>query len=80
MDSTTAGSALRKVRTTLGMSQSRVARESGVPRWKINAFELGDDTLKGEDLTRVQAALQAESKRLRNLPDLPSIASGGQAA
>jgi predicted transcriptional regulator len=68
---------LRALRTSLGLSQSGLARSSGVPRWKINACELGDIALSTVELGKIRTALQAEMDRLRSLPatiDLAEVA------
>ena len=59
---------LRSHREALGLSQSKLARLSGVSRFKICTFELGDTKLTLEDQKRIYAALVAEAARLRNLP------------
>lgn len=66
----------------LGLSQARLAKLSGVSRFKICLFELGDGELTTEELGRIRVALEAEAQRLRSLPDsLDALnAGGGQAA
>ena len=59
---------LRTYRLALGISQSRLARMSGVSRFKICTFELGSGTLSTDDHDRVLKALQAEADRLRRIP------------
>jgi predicted transcriptional regulator len=61
---------LKSLRTSIGLSQSGLARLSGVQRWKINACELGDALLTDVEVRRIRAALQGELDRLRNLPSL----------
>ena len=59
---------LRSRRNALGLSQSRLARLSGVSRFKVCLFELGDGSLKPEEQQSISAALRAETDRLRSLP------------
>jgi len=49
------------------MSQSRLARLSGVSRFRICAYELGDGSLSLEARRQISEALQAEAERLRNI-------------
>jgi predicted transcriptional regulator len=65
---TTVAEGLRAGRTSLGISQSRLARLSGVSRFKICTYELGNGTLRPEDQSRIREALQAEAERLRTIP------------
>ena len=58
---------LRAHRYALGISQSRLARLSGVSRFKICTYELGDGSLSAEQGRRIRQALQAEADRLRDL-------------
>jgi predicted transcriptional regulator len=58
---------LRRNRTTLGLSQSRLARLSGVSRFKICTYELGDCALTATEQTRIREALRTEAERFRNL-------------
>jgi predicted transcriptional regulator len=60
---------LRFRRRTLGISQTRLARLSGVSRFKICMYELGDGALTEDEHGQIRAALQVEADRLRNLPD-----------
>jgi predicted transcriptional regulator len=69
VESTTAVEALRASRISLGISQSRLARLSGVSRFKICLFELGDGSLSAEEQKEIRRALQTETDRLRNLPE-----------
>jgi predicted transcriptional regulator len=74
---------LRNNRNALGLSQSKLARLSGVSRFKICTFELGDTTLSENEQDRVIAALQAEAARLREIPPIDlnlKAASGDEAA
>lgn len=66
---------LRKARNAVGISQSRLARLSGVSRFKICMFELGDGTLMDDESDRLRKALQSEVDRLRELPDLAGFAA-----
>jgi transcriptional regulator with XRE-family HTH domain len=59
---------LRVHRNALGISQSRLARQSGVSRYKICLFELGDGSLTAEEQDRIRTALELEAHRLRNVP------------
>ena len=59
---------LRLHRNELGVSQSRLARMSGVSRFKICTYELGSGSLSEDDQGRIRKALQAEADRLRSLP------------
>ena len=61
--------ALKSRRTLLRVSQSGLSRLAQVPRWKINSFEFGDDSLSSDELSRIREALQAEAQRLRALSD-----------
>ena len=58
---------LRTYRTALGMSQSRLARMSGVSRFKLCVFELGSGSLTADELDRIRKALRAEADRLRSI-------------
>ena len=58
---------LRTYRNTLGISQSRLARMSGVSRFKICTYELGDGSLTTDEQSRIREALHAEAERLRNI-------------
>ena len=44
---------LRADRTALGISQSSLARMSGVSRFKICTFELGSGALNPDELDRI---------------------------
>jgi transcriptional regulator with XRE-family HTH domain len=69
VSSTTVAGTLRANRISLGLSQSRLARLSGVSRFKICTHELGDATLNGEEQGQIRKALQAELARLRGIAD-----------
>jgi len=56
---------LRSHRAVLGISQSRLARISGVSRFKLCLFELGDAPLTKDEQHHVRHALHAEVERLR---------------
>jgi predicted transcriptional regulator len=58
---------LRADRSALGISQSRLARLSGVSRFKICTFELGSGVLNKDELDRIKSALLAEADRLRTV-------------
>jgi predicted transcriptional regulator len=58
---------LRSQRNTLGISQLRLARLSGVGKFKICTYELGDGSLTPEEQARIHAALINEAERLRNI-------------
>jgi predicted transcriptional regulator len=55
---------LRSNRSALGISQSRLARLSGVSRFKICTFELGSSSLTAEEQRRIRLTLEAEADRL----------------
>jgi predicted transcriptional regulator len=65
---------LRARRTALHLSQSRLARLSGVSRFKICLHEMGDKTLSAQDLERVETAIRREAQRLHGLTE--PIAAG----
>jgi predicted transcriptional regulator len=65
-NSTTAAERLRVSRLSLGVSQSKLARLSGVSRFKICTFELGSGSLSSEDQLRIRTGLEAEADRLRS--------------
>ena len=67
LDSTTAAVLFRANRISLGLSQSRLARLSGVSRFKICTYELGDGHLSVEERRRLYGALQIEAHRLTGL-------------
>jgi predicted transcriptional regulator len=74
---------LRIQRNALGISQSRLARLTGVSRFKICTYELGDGPLTLEEQNRIREALQAEAERLRTIAtqiDLGDLPSGRDAA
>jgi len=73
---------LREHRITLGISQSKLARLSGVSRFKICTHELGDVALTANEQNRIQEAVRAEASRLRRVSTeiqfgQPSIAEAG---
>jgi transcriptional regulator with XRE-family HTH domain len=63
--STTAAERLKASRLSLGLSQSKLARLSGVARFKICTFELGGGVLSPEDQQCIRTALEDEAARLR---------------
>ena len=65
--SATAAEDLRRNRVALGVSQSRLARLSGVRRFKICTFELGSGSLSKDEHERIGKALRAEVHRLRDI-------------
>lgn len=74
-----AAKALREHRRALRLSQADLARRSDVSRYKLNQFELGSGELTSDELGRVQAALQAEIARLRDVASLGTSATAGPA-
>jgi len=64
--STTAAGKLKAIRLSLGVSQSGLARLSGVSRFKICTFELGSGSLSAEDQQSITEALRSEAERLRS--------------
>jgi predicted transcriptional regulator len=58
---------LRTHRNAIGLSQSGLARISGVSRFKICTFELGSGSLSSEEQRRIKLALEAEAARLRSV-------------
>jgi predicted transcriptional regulator len=60
--------ALRSSREALGLSQSRLARLSGVSRFKICTHELGDTALTTDEQGRIRESLRSEAERLRRIP------------
>ena len=71
---TTAADTIRTIRIALRVSQSLLARLSGVSRYKICGCELGDAVLSREDRVRIHTAFQTEVERLRRVViqlDLP---------
>jgi predicted transcriptional regulator len=64
---TAAAESLRRSRVALGLSQSKLARLSGVSRFKLGVHELGAGSLTADELRRICESLQAESDRLRNV-------------
>ena len=74
---------LRAHRNALGISQSRLARMSGVSRFKICTFELGSGSLTPDEQDQIRKALHAEAERLRSVPaqlDLGRFTSGALCA
>ena len=58
---------LRSQRLILRISQSRLARISGVSRFKICLYELGDGSLTQDELGQIREALHSEVERLRGI-------------
>jgi len=61
---------LRSRRETLDISQSKLARISGVSRFKICMFELGGGSLGPEECQRIKSALEAEAARIRSVTNI----------
>ena len=61
-------------RNLLRISQNRVARLSGVSRYKICLFERGDGDLDAAEVERIRQALRVEADRLRRITqDVDSV-------
>jgi transcriptional regulator with XRE-family HTH domain len=58
---------LKRKREALRLSQSALARIAGIPRVRICLYELGDRQLTGEEQNQINAAIQREAERLRNV-------------
>jgi len=58
---------LRSRREALGISQSKLARTSGVSRFKICMFELGGGSLSSQECRSIKTALEAEAARIRSV-------------
>jgi len=58
---------LRSSRESLGISQSKLARISGVSRFKICTFELGGGSLSPQECQRIRTALETEAGRIRSI-------------
>jgi predicted transcriptional regulator len=56
---------IKKQREQLRISQSYLARTSGVSRFKICLHELGDRLLTAQEETLVQAAIRREAAGLK---------------
>jgi predicted transcriptional regulator len=69
---------LRSSRQSLGISQSKLARISGVSRFKICTFELGGGSLNPQECERIRTALEAEAGRIRSIAINPHFGRGGQ--
>jgi predicted transcriptional regulator len=73
---------LKNQRTQLRLSQSALARLSGVARTKICLFELGDRPLKVSEDQLIEAALTKEAQRMQRslatLGEAESAASKGK--
>ena len=59
---------LRSRRTEFGISQSRLARLTGVSRFKICTYEPGDTSLSNDEQIRIREALRTEAECHRNIP------------
>lgn len=62
--STTAAERLKANRLSLGLSQSKLARLSGVSRFKLCTFELGGASFTPDERNRITTALTREAARL----------------
>jgi predicted transcriptional regulator len=60
---------LKSRRTELRLSQSQLARLSGVKRTRICLHELGDHALKVDEVNQIEAALRREAARLRGVAE-----------
>lgn len=60
----------KKYRIALRLSQTELARLSGVARLRIHYAEHGDVILTPEEKAKIRAALHAEKDRLQGLPPL----------
>jgi predicted transcriptional regulator len=69
---------LRIRRSVLGISQSKLARISGVSRFKICTFELGGGSLSEQECQRIMTALETEAVRIRAISLNPHFERGGQ--
>lgn len=65
---------LKEHRSRLGLSQAKLARLSGVSRFKICTSELGDTTLTKRDQEKIRQALQTEAARLREVGEAVTVA------
>jgi transcriptional regulator with XRE-family HTH domain len=74
MTTSTVADELKSLRASIGLSQSRLARLSGVSRFKICLFELGDGKLTSEELARIRIAFQREIERFRTLSSMVEFA------
>jgi transcriptional regulator with XRE-family HTH domain len=54
-------------RQALKLSQIRLARLSGVSRFRLWCYESGDGVLTPEEHTRIRDALRAEAERMRDV-------------
>jgi transcriptional regulator with XRE-family HTH domain len=57
----------KALRISLRLSQSELARRSGVKRVRICLSELGDMSLTPDERHRIRESLQAEAQRVRAL-------------
>ena len=55
----------KQQRQQIGISQSRLARLSGVSRFNICCSELGQRLLTDDERTRIRSALKMEITRMR---------------
>jgi transcriptional regulator with XRE-family HTH domain len=67
---------LRALRTTVGVSQARVARECGLDRVRISLWEGGLVDLEPDEVARVEQYLQAAlEEKLRQLGELRQVSA-----
>jgi hypothetical protein len=64
---TTAGARLKASRLSLGISQSKPTRLTGVARYQICTLEPGSGSLSPEEQRQIKLGLEAEAGRLRSL-------------
>ena len=67
MSTTTVEDAFRNRRAILQLSQSRLARISGVSRFKICRFELSGGSLTPDEQQRIALAIAGEVARLQTI-------------
>jgi predicted transcriptional regulator len=60
---------LKKLRELVNLSQCKLARISGVSRFKICLFELGNGSLTPDESGRIEAAIRAEAESIRSKID-----------
>jgi len=58
---------VKAARQRMSISQLRLAKLSGVSRFKIGLHEAGNSQLSDQELTRIKAALRKEARRMRDL-------------
>lgn len=65
---------LKTLRTKVRISQTRLAHESGVSRFKVALYELGQGTLTPDESSRIMNALRNEAQRIQQ--ETSDIAQG----